>query len=117
MRARIVVIEYQWPLAQFPRMKNHIKKTLAAATVLFFAHSASAACYADYKAKRDDPLRLHYGVIELPDAVCNDPDMAAKEAARRISAGNWRLLNVLAIFGEDGLDKRKESAGKFFLRF
>ena len=29
------------------------------------AGPAGAACYADYKARQTDPLRLHYGVIEI----------------------------------------------------
>lgn len=87
---------------------------LAIATL---AGPASAACYADYKAKRDNPFRLHYGVIELPDAVCGDPKATRAEIARRIAKGNWKLLKVLSVFGEEGLSEREESAGKFFLRY
>ncbi len=80
------------------------------------AAPASAACYADYKAKRDAPLQLHYGVIELPEAACNDRDAEA-EVALRIAADGWQLLAVLSIFEDDGLDSRAESAGQFNLRY
>lgn len=81
------------------------------------AVSAEAACYADYKAKRDDPLRLHYGVIELPDPACQSR-AAAEEAARpRLARAGWELLNVVGIFGPEGLDQRRESAGEYYLRF
>ncbi len=86
-------------------------------TALAASGSADAACYGDYKAKRDKPLRLHYGVIELPDAVCGDAKLAQAEIKARIAVEKWRLLNVLSIFGSEGLENRKESAGKFFLRF
>ena len=81
------------------------------------AAPATAACYADYKAKQGDPLKLHYGVIELPDAACRDPGRARAEVARRIKAGGWTLLNVLGTFGPEGLEARKDSAGSYFLRF
>ena len=79
------------------------------------AQPAAAACYADYKAKRDNPLRLHYGVVELRGG-CNKAS-ARSELAGRLDRAGWRLLNVLAVFGPEGLDQRKKSAGKFFLRF
>jgi len=78
---------------------------------------AQAACYADYKAKRDNPLRLHYGVIELPDSACGGAGAAAGEISRRISRDGWTLLNVMAIFGSEGLAERRESAGQFYLRY
>ena len=36
------------------------------------AAPSHAACYVDYKAKRDNPLRLHYGVMQLPDPLDDD---------------------------------------------
>ncbi len=95
-----------------------VRIILAASLVSVLAASAaSAACYADYKAKRDNPLRLHYGVIELPDAACASQKAARPEIARRIAGDGWKLLNVLSIFGPEGLENRKESAGEFFLRY
>lgn len=83
------------------------------------AAPAHAACYADYKASRADPLRLHYGVIELPDAACDDPEAAAAEVARRLEAGGdgWGLLEVMGVFAEDGLEERRTSADAYFLRY
>ena len=78
---------------------------------------AQAACYADYKAKRDNPLRLHYGVMELPDPACGSRAAAEDAVRARLSGAGWELLNVVGIFGEDGLEQRRESAGDFFLRF
>ena len=37
---------------------------------LLIAGAANAECYADYKAKQDDPLRLHYGVAAVLDDNC-----------------------------------------------
>jgi len=90
---------------------------LAALTAFAAAGTAQASCYADYKAKRDNPLRLHYGVIEISDAACNDAALAKAEIEKSIAADKWRLLNVMSVFGAEGLENRKESAGQFFLRF
>lgn len=90
--------------------------SLAAAFLAGLAQAASAGCYADYKAKRDNPLKLHYGVIELPQSQCSKP--AARDAiSARIAASGWQLLTVVSIFDETGLAERKASAGSFFLRF
>jgi len=75
------------------------------------------ACYADYKAKRSDPLQLHYGVIDLPGNACASRDAAAPVIARRIAGDGWTLLTVMSIFGEDGLAGRRQSAGEFYLRY
>lgn len=81
------------------------------------AAPANAACYADYKAKQDNPLKLHYGVIELPDAACGNRRDAATVIEKRIARDGWQLLTVMSIFGRDGLAERKESAGIYFLRY
>lgn len=83
--------------------------------LLLGATSAQAACYADYKAKQDDPLRLHYGVVE----VRGDCSVASAEQQLQevLPSNGWQLLNVLGVFDDAGLDERKDSAGEYFLRF
>ena len=87
-------------------------------SLLILAGGASAAeadCYADYKAKWDDPLRLHYGVAK----VSGDCSVAEAEVELRgkLSADDWQLLNVLGVFDDAGLEERKESAGEYYLRY
>jgi len=81
------------------------------------ASPASAACYADYKAKQDTPLRLHYGVAAVSDAACGSAAAAAAELAPRLAQNGWTLLNILSIFGPEGLEQRKASAGANYLRY
>ncbi len=78
---------------------------------------AHAACYADYKAKQDNPLRLHYGVVKVSNGDCPNRNRAAQEIANRISRDGWKLLNVVSLFDDAGLDQRRSSAGEFFLRY
>ncbi len=82
---------------------------------LAIASSASAQCFADYKAKQDNPLRLHYGVIQLQGAC--SASAARNEVAGRIARDGWTLLNIMSVFGPEGLNERKDSAGPYFLRF
>lgn len=81
------------------------------------ASTAQAACYADYKAKKDGPLQLHYGVMELPASACGSASSAAQAIAPRLAKAGWTLLNVLSVFDDAGLAERKASAGRYYLRF
>ncbi|MEM7490922.1 MAG: hypothetical protein AAF390_17540 [Pseudomonadota bacterium] len=83
--------------------------------LFLLAWPAAAECYADYKAKQDNPLQLHYGVIQIPDDAC-DPAAAAGIIAQRLGDG-WELLEVDSVFGPEGLDQRRERAAEFFLRY
>lgn len=95
----------------------NVKKGCAALLIgLAMSGAAQAECYADYKAKQDSPLRLHYGVIALPDDACSKA-AAPGVITPRLAQQGWTLLNVLSIFGPEGLAERKASAGAYFLSF
>ena len=97
-------------------MKNPCLSLLTALTVILaLPAAATAGCFADYKAKQDNPLRLHYGVAQISEAC--EPASAETELTPRLAAEGWTLLNVLSVFGDEGLDQRKDSAGTFYLRF
>lgn len=93
--------------------------SLALATAAFaaLAGPAHADCFADYKAKQDNPLRLHYGVAEVPDGACGNPAAAAAALGPRLARAGWTLLNVVGTFGPEGLAGRQASAGEFYLRY
>ena len=92
---------------------KHILLSLALALTL--AGGAQAQCFADYKAKKDRPLRLHYGVAQLSGGC--SAAAAQQELAPRLAARGWTLLQVQSVFGPEGLDQRKDSAGQYYLRF
>lgn len=81
------------------------------------ATGAQASCYADYKAKQDAPLRLHYGVAEVSGAACQSKQAAAKQLAPRLARAGWTLLNIVSVFGADQLNERRANAGQNFLRY
>lgn len=98
-------------------MKTHVLIPFVLGAAVLLAGPAGASCYADYKAKQGSPLRLHYGVAEIPDAACGGKAAAASALAPRLAQQGWTLLNIVSIFGPEGLDQRKDSAGQYFLRF
>ena len=83
---------------------------------IFTVTTANAACYASYKAKRDDPLKLHYGVMQLPDQQCT-MKTAAKAAGLRLLPHGWILLNLLTVSLKIPTPTEKENAGENFLRY
>jgi hypothetical protein len=91
---------------------------LVAACVIAAPTGASAECYADYKAKQTaGDLRLHYGVVKVPDRACGDKQAIAKNVKSRISGEGWQLLRVMSSFDETGLSSRQADAGEYFLRY
>lgn len=106
-----MVIEYLSHRAHLVAMKRIL---LPLSLCLAFAAQAQAQCYADYKAKQDDPLRLHYGVAQI--SACNRAT-AESELSSRLGGQGWTLLQVVSVFGPEGLDQRKDSAGQYYLRY
>ncbi|WP_439111005.1 hypothetical protein [Lentibacter sp.] len=86
-----------------------------AALALLSTPLHAADCFADYKAKQDNPLKLHYGVTRITGA-CTTASARA-ELAPRLASSGWVLLNIVSVFDASGLNERKESAGPFYLRF
>ena len=82
---------------------------------LGLAQAAEAQCFADYKAKQDSPLRLHYGVMEI-SGPCR-PGPARKQVKSRLKQNGWTLLNVMGVFGPEGLEDRRANAGAYYLRY
>ena len=86
-------------------------------TGLFLTGPVHAACYADYKAKRENPLQLHYGVVQINANPCRMSDRVRVNVANRLEAAGWLLLQVESVFEDNGLERRKSDAGQYFLRF
>ncbi|MDO6728115.1 MAG: hypothetical protein ACRBBO_03175 [Cognatishimia sp.] len=96
-------------------MKNALIISLSALALSFATAAMAQDCYADYKAKQNDPLRLHYGVAQV-QGECSKSN-AQGELTPRLRSGGWVLLNVLSVFDSSGLDQRKADAGQFYLRY
>lgn len=94
-------------------------RSLTAALLLAAAPAAPAAaqCYADYRAQQTNPVRLHYGVAQLPAEACGNPAAAARHLTARLQRDGWTLVDILSTFGPEGLGPRQQRAGSYFLRY
>ena len=79
------------------------------------AEVSAADCLFAYKAKRDNPLQLHYGVIAI-QGECS-ASAAKQEASARLAANGWSLLVLLERVDSRKLNQYKETAGDYFLRY
>ena len=77
---------------------------------------AAAQCFADYKAKQDNPLRLQYGIVELPPQACADQGAARAYVRQVVERSGWTLLQIESIFGADGFASRRARAGQIHFR-
>ena len=50
-----------------------------------------------YKAKRDNPLKLDFGTADLPDEACASEAAAAAALAPRLAEKGWTLLAIVSI--------------------
>lgn len=98
-------------------MRYTVISLIAFCLLAISASNAAAACYADYKAKKEKPLQLHYGVVEVTIQPCQMSLEVTQAVAQRVAAGGWELLQVESVFDETGLEAKKRDAGKFYLRF
>ena len=98
-------------------MKLYLFALSLTLVLAFCTGGAHVACYAGYKAKQDDPLRLHYGVAEVPDAGCQQPANAAEALRPRLAKAGWTLLTIVETFGDDKLQEHEARAGQYFLRY
>ena len=74
-------------------------------------------CYADYKAKKNEPLRLHYGIAKLNSSLCDSREAVILELSARLQADDWILLKLIDLFGKDDLEERRDNAGAYFLKY
>jgi hypothetical protein len=104
-------------LATVPRVFPTMLRPIAIAALLLVSTigAAGAACLVDYKAKKEDPLQLHYGIIAIEDdAACEDPD---EVVAERIAVDGWQLLTVMGKLTEEEAEQRQTDAGAYYLRY
>lgn len=56
--------------------------------------AAAADCYIHYKAKRDAPYALHYGIVRVSGSCPSSPEGIVRS---RISGGGWSLLGLVKV--------------------
>ena len=69
-----------------------IKILLVTLFVISYPQVLFADCYVDYKAKKNEPLRLHYGIARIDTSVCKDRDAAVLDLRARLQTNGWKML-------------------------
>jgi len=96
-------------------MKHALLPALLALS-LALPSAAAADCYVSYKAKKEPPLQLHFGVVQVR-GDCPSSSAAASTVARRISSGGWTLLNVVRLSESPPSSSERTDAGAYYLRY
>jgi hypothetical protein len=94
-------------------MRRSLAPTLLILALTALPGAAAAECFIHYKAKRDNPLRLHYGIVQVSGSCPGDP---AGAVGSRITAAGWSLLNVTKVTQSPPSDTERASAGSHFYR-
>ena len=76
-------------------MTRFLIPVLAAAALLAATAQAHAACSAEYKAKRDNPLELYYDVAQVP-GPCT-VENATAQLQTMLARQGLTLLKVLSV--------------------
>ncbi len=90
-----VVIEKHPPLGHIVHMKQKLAILSLVAALGLAPAAASAACYVEYKAKRDTPYALIYDVAQV-GGPCTRKDAKAR-LARQLKAQGLILLKVISV--------------------
>jgi len=83
--------------AQGGAMMKRRTLPLFALAAMLAAGAADAGCSVQYKAKRDNPLKLDFGTVDLPDSACGSKQAAAAALAPRLAEKGWTLLAIVSI--------------------
>lgn len=89
---------------------------LALGATLTLALPASAACYAEYRASRQNPVQLAYGVAEIRGGACN-AQAAAQYLQARLAQSGWTLQNVLSTVDSNSAPANAGYTGGHYLSY
>ena len=94
-------------------------RVIAAAIFLWCACLSSVAhaedCFVLYKAKKDNPLKLHLGLIQI-NGQCSDHDVQGI-TSKRLSSTGWKLLQIVTASGNIDKKKMESDLGDYFLKY
>lgn len=89
---------------------------LAFAALASLAAPAEAACYAQYRATRQNPVQLAYGVAAIPGNTCS-AQAAAQYLQDRLSRSGWTLQNVLSTMTSNSAPANAGYTGGHYLAY
>ncbi|WP_323769541.1 hypothetical protein [Antarctobacter sp.] len=97
-------------------MFSALSRGFAAALLLVtlaLPSAAAADCYVHYKAKRNKPYGLHYGIVHVSGSCPSSPQRTVQS---RISSGGWSILNIVKVTTARPNSSEIASAGSHYYR-
>ena len=89
---------------------------LSLALITALAVPAQAACYAEYRASRQNPVQLAYGVAEIRGGACT-AQSAAQYLQSRLAQSGWTLQNVLSTVSNNSAPANSGYTGGHYLSY
>ncbi len=94
-------------------------RIIMVATFLFsiclYTHASANNCFILYKAKKDNPLRLHVGIMEI-ERQCVDTDIEVL-SQQRLKPDGWSLLQIVNRLQKIDTKKLESDLGEYFLKY
>ncbi|GAB1377963.1 hypothetical protein [Pararhodobacter sp.] len=95
------------------RMKLPI---LSLALLVTLALPAQAACFAEYRASRQNPVQLAYGVAQIPGNSCS-AQAASQYLQSRLSSSGWTLQNIVSTVTSNSAPANSGYTGGHYLSY
>ena len=92
-----------------------IKISLVLCFTTLFSAAYANECFVLYKAKKDNPLKLHLGLIQI-NGQCASHDIEGITIQRLNSTG-WKLLQIVKTSSNIDAEKMEKDLGDYFLKY
>jgi hypothetical protein len=89
---------------------------LTLAAMVMLAVPAHAACFAEYRASRQNPVQLAYGVAQIPGGNCS-AQAAAQYLQSRLSRSGWTLQNIVSTVSRNSAPANSGYTGGHYLSY
>ncbi len=84
-------------------------------SICLYTHAYANNCFILYKAKKDNPLRLHVGIMEI-ERQCVDTDIEVL-SQQRLKPDGWSLLQIVNRLQKIDTKKLESDLGEYFLKY
>ena len=96
-------------------LARFIKITVVFCFTIVFSQAQATECFILYKAKKDKPLKLHLGLMQINE-TCSMKDIEIK-INKRLNLSGWTLLQIVKATENVKVEKMKRDLGDYFLKY
>jgi hypothetical protein len=96
-------------------LAKFIKITVVFCFTIVFSQAQATQCFVLYKAKKDNPLKLHLGLMQINE-TCTMKNIDTK-INNRLNSYGWTLLQIVTATENVKIEKMKRDLGDYFLKY